>query len=354
MPTLREIKSRIGAVRSTLKITGAMKLVASTKLQKAQRKVTAMLPYSQALHDMLRSLSVPPEYLRSGSAAPDVPNGQAVPDGHAVPDGADVSNGRTAVVGSETKAGRTAVVGSETKAGRTAVVAVASNNALCGAFNHNVIDVTMDEISKLGPGVEPFAIGKKMEEALHRAGRDFMVIHHELSGDPSYEDAAALSDQLTDGFLGGRFDRVLLIYTHFNSAGSQIVRTEQFLPLSAEPGTLRQTAAGQTLRPGSAGQSGAAGEAGSTRADEPGSAGSDEQWIMEPDAAGLAQRLIPKVLRAGIYAVLLDSAAAEHAARTVAMQAATENAETLIDELTLQYNKSRQQKITAEILDLSR
>ena len=86
---------------------------------------------------------------------------------------------------------------------------------------------------------------------------------------------------------------------------------------------------------------------------EPAAAG-DGEWIMEPDAAGLAQRLIPKVLRAGIYAVLLDSAAAEHAARTVAMQAATENAETLIDELTLQYNKSRQQKITAEILDLSR
>lgn len=302
MPTLREIKSRIGAVRSTLKITGAMKLVASTKLQKAQRKVTAMLPYSQALHDMLRSLSVPPEYLRAG--APDVPNGQAVPDG------ADVPNGRTAVV------------------------AVASNNALCGAFNHNVIDVTLDEISKLGPEVELFAIGKKMEEALYRAGRDFMVIHHELSGDPSYEDAAAFSDQLTDGFLDGRFDRVLLIYTHFNSAGSQIVRTEQFLPLSSEPAAAE-----------SKGQHGA---------EESNAAAGDEEWIMEPDAAGLAQRLIPKVLRAGIYAVLLDSAAAEHAARTVAMQAATENAETLIDELTLQYNKSRQQKITAEILDLSR
>ena len=314
MPTLREIKSRIGAVRSTLKITGAMKLVASTKLQKAQRKVTAMLPYSQALHDMLRSLSVPPEYLRAG--APDVPNGQAVPDG------ADVPNGRTAVVGSYTRAGR------------TAVVAVASNNALCGAFNHNVIDVTLDEISKLGPEVELFAIGKKMEEALYRAGRDFMVIHHELSGDPSYEDAAAFSDQLTDGFLDGRFDRVLLIYTHFNSAGSQIVRTEQFLPLSSEPAAAE-----------SKGQHGA---------EESNAAAGDEEWIMEPDAAGLAQRLIPKVLRAGIYAVLLDSAAAEHAARTVAMQAATENAETLIDELTLQYNKSRQQKITAEILDLSR
>ena len=311
MPTLREIKSRVSAVRSTLKITGAMKLVASTKLQKAQRRIQAMIPYEKALREMMEGLPLDPARCRGASGA-----------------------------------------------GRTAIIAFASNNSLCGSFNHNVIRATLEEIATAGgvPGlatngrtmgaVDIFPVGKKMTDALHRAGYGFSAGFVPLSAEASYEEAAHLADLVVGGFLDGEYDRVLLVYTHFISPASQKVTVEQLLPLPAAecPDEARADKA-------------AAGSLTGETDFEPASANLTGEIhdgvILEPGREELSRRLVPKALRIKVFAAMLDNSASEHAARALAMQLATENAEKLLDTLTLEYNKSRQQKITSEILDLA-
>ena len=344
MATLREIKTRIGSVKSTLKITGAMKLVASIKLQKAQRKLLAIVPYEEALRGMLRSLPLPAAFT-AGPRPPAKPGVTrfVMPDsGNLMPDPDRASLPR----------------------GKTAVLAIASNNSLCGAFNHKVIAAALDEvhslwnspvdlglldpgdqeknIAHLDPGdqLEVIPVGRKMGDAMHHAGFSFENIIPSLSGDPSYEEAAHLADKIVARFLSGEYSRVIMVYTHYLTPASQRVTVEQFLPLAGaiDHNPLNHSA-------------GTPSEDWTPTADQ---TTPSEDWIVEPDAEALAGRLLPEVLRVRLYATLLDSAAAEHAARTMSMQAATDNANNLIDELTLQYNKGRQQKITAEILDLSR
>ena len=203
----------------------------------------------------------------------------------------------------------------------TAVVAIASNSSLCGGFNANVVRKALETIRGCEGAVEVYPLGRKMAEALRRAGYTADRDYNDLVGHPSYEQSAALARSLAERFERGELARVVLVYTSFVSASRQEPVAETYLPFSAS-------------------YAGLTGES------------PEEEYLLEPDAAALAAQLLPQVMLLKFHAAILDSAAAEQAARTLAMQTATDNAEDLLGELTLEYNKGRQQKITAEILDL--
>ena len=287
MPSLKEIKGRIGSVQSTLKITSAMKLVASAKLRKAQQTIEGMRPYERKLQGMLD---------------------------HLVASGAKVSGEYT----------RTPAEGVGKL--RVALVAFASNSSLCGAFNANAVRLTQETIRSYGDAdVTVYSIGRKMADSMRKAGHPSPADYQKLADKPSYAPAAELAEKLMDDFQAGRLDRVELIYNHFVSSGKQVPVRETFLPM--EP-VISSGAEGGVEK-------------------------SDTEYLLEPSASALLESLLPKSLKLKFYTALLDSNASEHAARTVAMQTATDNGEDLLQDLTLQYNKSRQSKITSEILDLA-
>ena len=287
MPTLKEIKGRIGSVKSTLKITSAMKLVSSAKLRKAQVAIEAMRPYEEAMQGILASL-------RDSSTQE-----------------AGFVLERPVLEGSSTTEASSVL-------GKTAIVAMASNSSLCGGFNSNIIAKVRSERC---PGDVIYSVGRKMADAMRRDGFTSPEDLNDLVEHPAYSPAAALVEKLAHEVEEGRYARVLLVYTHFVSTARQVPVAEQLFPAVAViPDTDRV---------------------------------SDEDVLIEPGKKELLESLLPKTLKLKLYAALLDSVAAEHAARTVAMQTATDNAENLLSELTLQYNKGRQQKITAEILDLA-
>jgi F-type H+-transporting ATPase subunit gamma len=212
-----------------------------------------------------------------------------------------------------------------------AIVAVASNSSLCGAFNINVIhkvQEVVEECRRAGESVEVISVGRKMAEAMRKAG--FAPEDNaDLVGRNSFEKSSAFAQTLIDGFNSGRYSRVLLIYNHFVSTASQKVCVETYLPFHPSDRHARPDRASVFL-----------------------SESEESDYILEPGREEILATLLPQVMRLRVHTVLLDSIAAEHAARTLAMQAASDNAEDLLGELTLEYNKGRQQKITAEILDL--
>ena len=293
MPSLKEIKGRIGSVQSTLKITSAMKLVASAKLRKAQQTIEGMRPYERKLQGMLD---------------------------HLVASGAKVSGEYT----------RTPAAGPDAPTQRIALVAFASNSSLCGAFNANAVRLTLETIRSYGEAdVTVYSIGRKMADAMRKAGKPSPADYQKLADKPSYAPAAELAKKLMEEFLAGHLDRIDLVYNHFVSSGKQVPVRETLLPM-----TSVISSGDSSVIPSEAKES-------------------DVDYILEPSASALLADLVPKSLRLKFYTALLDSNASEHAARTVAMQTATDNGEDLLQELTLQYNKSRQQKITSEILDLA-
>lgn len=279
MASLKEIKGRIASVKNTLKITSAMKLVASSKLRKAQGAITGMLPYQKGLEGILSDL------MNGGSADP-----------------------------------RYFAPVPQDKPLKVAVVCFSSNSSLCGAFNSNVVRKTLSLLGShaaAGNEVTVYPVGKKIADAVVKAGYTPAGDYTAMSAKPSYEPAAAMAEELVKGYMEGRFDTVELVYNHFKSTASQVTTQETFLP-------MQEFSAGQA----------------------------DVDFIIEPSREEQIALLLPKVLKLKIYTVLLDSVAAEHAARTVAMQVATDNADQLLSDLNLEYNKGRQQKITSEILDL--
>ncbi len=306
MASLREIKDRIGSVRSTLKITSAMKLVASAKLHKAQQAVETLRPYEATLSSILADVR---------AAAPGSCPSASVP------------------------------VHGASAPGRVAIVAAASNSSLCGAFNINVFKRTMAEIASCGAPVDVFPIGRRIADSLRKAGHDPSGGDlNNLVAHPSYEQAGELAQTLIDAYNSGVYSRIVLIYNHFVSISRQEVVTETYLPsVLSEPAPGSEPSALSEPSPCHSESS----PCHSERSEE-----SAPDYIFEPSAALIAQQLLPQVMRLKIYAMLLDSVAAEHAARTIAMQTATDNAEDILAELTLEYNKGRQQQITSEILDI--
>ena len=305
MSSLKEIKSRISSVRNTLKITSAMKMVASAKLHKAQSAIGNKLPYEQKLHHILAGM------LQDD----DLRNALGNELGFS-------SGGRSPVVLQDVCID---ALPSKEEAPRVALVAFSSNSSLIGAFNANIIrqfNETVRLLEERGYAKEDmdvYAVGRKIAEAASKSGLKPLASLSELADKPDYEKASGLASELVERFADGEVSQVILLYNHFASMSSQPSVRENYLPLAMHD---------------------------LDKGEEP------VDYILEPDPISLVKDLLPLVLMLKIYTVALDASAAEHAARTVAMQVASDNAKDLISELTLAYNKGRQQEITAEILDL--
>ena len=284
-----------------------MKLVASAKLRKAQKAIEGMRPYERTLAEILAALpaGVSPQranenYFSGKFAEKPISASPSTTPAHDTP---------------------------------AAIVAIASNSSLCGGFNANVIRKALETIRACEGTVEVYPLGRKMVEALRRAGYTCPADYNDLVGHPSYEKSAALARSLAERFERGELSRVVLVYNRFASTSRQEPVAEPYLPF---------TSTSTSFAGSSSSFAGLTGESPAEATD----------YILEPDAAALAAQLLPQVMILKFHAAILDSAAAEQAARTIAMQTASDNAEDLLGELTLEYNKGRQQKITSEILDL--
>lgn len=283
-----------------------MKMVASAKLHKAQAAIGNKLPYEQKLHRILAGM------LQDNDLSEAIHREFGF-GGH----------GHSPVVLQDVHIDE---LPSKASVPRVAIVVFSSNSSLCGAFNSNIIknfNSTMAELAARGyekSDVSVYAVGSKAADAALKAGYIIREDCSELADRPAYKGLAELAATLADNFAAGVFSQVILLYSHFASAGSQPVVRENYLPLA-----LHDYDEGEM----------------------------PVDYILEPDPIGLARNLLPKVLKLKMFTTALDANAAEHAARMVAMQVATDNAEELISELTLAYNKGRQQEITTEILDLT-
>ena len=352
MPSLKEIKGRINSISSTLAITSAMKMVAAAKLQKAQMAIQNMLPYERRLHSMLIDLMGAMNISAAASEDGSVRGSGSAERGFVQ------SGDRLSLSNRHDLAGMDGAYSlmAQREVRKVAIVTFASNSSLCGAFNSNAIreaTAVINEYRASGlrdSDIVVYSVGRKMAEAMKKLGFPSPADFTKMSDSPSYEAASALAQELLDGFVSGRFDKVELVYNHYKSTSSQPTTRQTYLPLSLADATA-------DLQAGKIADS--ASETDTNRGAEPVGApvvrqGSPttEDLIVEPSKEALIATLLPKVIRLRIFTTLLDSAAAEHAARTVAMQLATDNGNDLLQELTLEYNKGRQQKITSEILDL--
>ncbi|MEE1414920.1 MAG: F0F1 ATP synthase subunit gamma [Prevotellamassilia sp.] len=211
---------------------------------------------------------------------------------------------------------------------RVAIVVYTSNSSLCGAFNANVVKAfnhKLDDYKKAGiEVVKVYALGKKAADAVAKVGFNNPTDYSTLLDHPSYKKASDIATEIMDLYTTGQIDKAELIYHHFKSAGSQILTEETFLPIELDTTSNNN-------------------QEGSKQAID---------FIAEPSKEDVIAELIPKSLHLKLFTALLDSLASEHAARVIAMQAATDNADDLLRELTLTYNKTRQQAITSELLDI--
>lgn len=305
MASLKEIKTRLTSVKNTLKITSAMKMVSSAKLHKAQAAIEGKLPYEKKLHHILGGM------LRDD----DLNKALHKEFGFG-------GNGHSSLVLQDVAAD---ALPSRESAGRVAIVAFSSNSSLCGAFNANVIKKFRETVSLLESkgyskkDIDIYTVGRKIAEAARKDGFVLEGDYPEMADKPSYEEAEELAILLVDRFTASEVGQVILVYSHFNSTASQVPVRENYLPLALHENE-------EDAEP--------------------------VDYILEPDPLSIVRTLLPQVLMMKIYTVLLDSNASEHAARTVAMQIASDNAKDLISDLTLAYNKGRQSQITSEILDL--
>ena len=314
MPSLKEIKNRIASVNSTRKITSAMKMVASSKLHRAQVMIENMLPYE----DML-------EYILKSFLAAEV----------------------------EAKT----IYSEERPVKRVAVVVFASNGSLCGGFNANIIRLmseTFDEYQHLGKeNILVYPIGRKVSEKVARMGYKPEGNFNELADKPNASTCIDIAKELTKMYADGKIDKVELIYHHFKSVGSQIITRKTFLPIDVSTVSLENDRDLKSSNLMSAKAQEYLRQHGSHKEKKQDNVKPlNDNFIVEPDMRTVLGSLIPRLLHLMMYTALLDSNASEHAARMVAMQTATDNADELLRGLNLAYNKSRQQAITNELLDI--
>ena len=277
MANLKEIRNRITSVSSTMQITSAMKMVSAAKLKKAQDAITAMRPYAEKLTELLQNLSASLE--------------------------GDVGGEYT----------------TQREINNVLLVAVTSNRGLCGAFNSNIIKAVKNRTEfYAGKNVSVYAIGKKGNDVLTKTCTITNNESH-VFDDLTFDNVATIAEDLTQKFLSGKYDRIELVYNQFKNAATQIVMTEQFLPLA--PIVASKTSA-------------------------------NVDYIYEPQKEEILLTLIPKSLKTQLYKGIRDSFASEHGARMTAMHKATDNATELRNQLKLTYNKARQAAITNEILEI--
>ena len=317
MPSLKEIKTRIASVQNTRKITSAMKMVASSKLHHAQTAIQNMLPYGNQLEHILKAFLLC------------------------------------------TQEAQTAFGQEHNEVKRAALIVFSSNGSLCGGFNGNVIRMmqqTIEEYKSQGiTDIIIYPVGRKVSERVVKMGYKPAGDFFDLADKPNAKECREIAEEVSKKYVNHEFDKVELIYHHFKSAGSQILIRKTFLPidLSTESigldndrdltSNVATAKAQEYLRKKGAGQGG--------RSEEETKPLNDD-FIVEPDLESVLTVLIPKQLHLMVYTALLDSVASEHAARMVAMQTATDNADEILRDLNLQFNKSRQAAITNELLDI--
>ncbi|HRB72241.1 ATP synthase F1 subunit gamma [Flavobacterium sp. WV_118_3] len=276
MANLKEIRNRITSVSSTMQITSAMKMVSAAKLKKAQDAITAMRPYAEKLTELIQNLSASLEGDAAGKFA------------------------------------------EQREVNKVLIVAITSNRGLCGAFNANVIkQVKGLTETYAGKQIDVITVGKKGNDVLRKVNN---VVDNQstLFDALTFENVGALAATLMEKFVAGEYDKIELVYNQFKNAATQIVVTEQFLPLAPIEGT----------------------------------AIASSDYIFEPSKEEIVLTLIPKSLKTQLYKAIRDSFAAEHGARMTAMHKATDNATALRNQLKLTYNKARQAAITNEILEI--
>jgi len=276
MANLKEIRNRISSVQSTMQITSAMKMVSAAKLKKAQDAITAMRPYAEKLTEILQHLS---------------------------------SSIDTELAGAYTE---------QRDVNRVLLVVITSNRGLCGGFNANVIKETRLLLQKYqGKQVDLFCIGKKGHDTLKKSAQ-VIANHSSVFDQLTFDHVATLAEDLMEKFTSGQYDKTELVYNQFKNAATQIVQTEDFLPLAP----MKEVKVAPA------------------------------DYIYEPSREEIVLTLIPKSLKTQLYKAIGDSFAAEHGARMTAMHKATDNATALRNQLKLTYNKARQAAITGEILEI--
>lgn len=282
MANLKEIRNRISSVSSTMQITSAMKMVSAAKLKKAQDAITAMRPYSEKLTELLQNLS--------------------------------------ATLGEDSGS----KYSDQREVNKVLVVAITSNRGLAGAFNSNIIKQARNLAAETyaGKQVDFITIGKKGNDILKKFGT-VIENNNNIFDDLTFENSSEIAQNLMSLFSEGKYDKIVVVYNHFKNAATQLVMTEQFLPI-LPPKAIE-------------------GEAVST---------TETAYIFEPSKEEIVESLIPKSLKTQLFKALRDSVASEHGARMTAMHKATDNATELRDSLKLQYNKARQAAITNEILEI--
>ncbi|MEA2043683.1 MAG: ATP synthase F1 subunit gamma [Bacteroidota bacterium] len=285
MANLKEVRTRISSVQSTQQITKAMKMVAASKLRKAQNAILDLRPYAQKLHELLSHIS--------------------------------------AAGASEQISPYTAKRQPE----KVLLIAVSSNKGLCGPFNANVAKRTMElcnekynkQYKSGNLKIETF--GKKVAETLNSKGFEVSEQFNDIYDELSFENVSDFAEQFMKRFVSGEYDRVELIYNQFKNAAVQILINEQFLPVEKD----QEEADNNHV----------------------------QDYIFEPSENYIMKTLIPDSLKIQLFKALLDSVASEHGARMTAMHKATDNADDLIKELKLTYNKARQAAITTEISEIT-
>ena len=277
MANLKEIRNRIASVSSTMQITSAMKMVSAAKLKKAQDAITAMRPYADKLTELLQGLST----------------------------SLDADSGSKFSENREVK--------------KVLIVAITSNRGLCGAFNTNIMKrcTVLTNETYAGKEVDFMAIGKKANDILVKKS-NVIANHSKVYEDLTFDNVATIAEDLMERFTNGSYDKIEIVYNKFKNAATQIIMTEQFLPIVPVDG----------------------------------SEGISADYIFEPSKVEIIEQLIPKSLKTQLYKGIRDSFASEHGARMTAMHKATDNATELRDALKLTYNKARQAAITNEILEI--
>ena len=287
MATLRELKGRISSVSSSEKITGAMKMISSAKMNKAIREIKRLLPYREQLQSIIGNLM-----------------------------GADAEF--------------SSPLTQERTPSRITVLVWGSDDGLCGAYNVNIYKQLLDHINDLREAygrdveIELVAIGRKMLRAASKLSGANISVSPAPEGVDSKSDAETVKHftaDLRDRFIAGETDRIDIVYMHFISAGRQRLVAEQLLPVKPD-----LTAGEATAAPG--------------------------MYLLEPDAQTIFASALPLMLLSTMQEVFSENRASEQASRVMAMQAANDNASKLREQLLLEYNKMRQQSITAELLDI--
>ena len=291
MANLKEVRTRINSVDSTMQITSAMKMVSASKLRKSQSTIVALRPYASKLQEIMQHLS---SSLQTSS------------------------EGAFAKIHKENPEDE-----------KILLIPVASNKGLCGVFNVNVLRETLRvlhedfKVQNEKGNVDILCISKKIEETLkfkkfHIAGNG-----NDLLDNLSYETTLPFAERLMNDFVEEKYDRIIFIYNQFKNAGTQILTKEQFLPIVSEE-----------------------------KVEETKNPVEDIEYIFQPSKEEILNSLIPNSLKLQVYKILLDSFTSEHGARMVSMTKATDNASELLKDLNLSYNKARQGAITNEIIEI--